>query len=184
MAKLAFMTIGVLHEPMGHPRVQGFMDRFEAVFASAEGSDGFIDRSRRTEYPAGAHSWGPIVAPKCHAQIDDPMRLPSTLSLWDDLESVAAYAYRGTHGEAMAKRREWFLDSDAPTYVAWWVEDGHTPDWTEAGERMDHLHEHGPTPFAFDFKSPFDVSGNAVSVERDKVNSKRAINETRFAEAT
>ena len=44
MARVAFYTFGVLHEPWGWPRVQGFMDRVPSVFASAETSGGFILR--------------------------------------------------------------------------------------------------------------------------------------------
>lgn len=58
---------------------------------------------------------------------------PTTLSLWADLESVFAFAYNGVHAglnaEALKHRKEWFLTPEWPTYVAWWVEDNHEPDW-------------------------------------------------------
>ena len=37
----------------------------------------------------------------------------------------------------------------------WWVPAGHLPDVAEARVRLAHLHEHGPTPFAFPFGAPF-----------------------------
>ena len=58
-----------------------------------------------------------------------------TLSLWQDLESVAAFAYHGPHGEALAKRREWFEKYNLPVYVAWWVRADHRIDWKE-GKRQ------------------------------------------------
>ncbi|MBI5708623.1 MAG: DUF3291 domain-containing protein [Armatimonadetes bacterium] len=178
MARLAFMTMGELREPYGHPTVQGFFDRIADVFADVETSDGFIDRSRR-DTMLDQHGWGEVVCPKCFQPVDDLLMLPSTLSLWTDLESVIAYAYRGPHGEAMSKRREWFKDRNAPTYVAWWVADGHTPDWNEAGDRIDHLHENGSTAFAFDFKAPFDADGRPMEIDKAKINAKRALNASR-----
>ncbi len=38
MAKLAFMTIGLLHAPTGDPQVQGFVDRIDPNFTSAAAS--------------------------------------------------------------------------------------------------------------------------------------------------
>jgi hypothetical protein len=175
MAQLAFFTIGILHEPWGHERVQGFVDRAQGVLQAAEGCTGFVDRYRRdSENPE--QSFGEEVRPQCFGHIEDPLRLPSTLSLWDSLEAVAAYAYRGAHGEAMARRKEWFMSHEHPTYVAWWVEDGRLPTWSEAAERMDALDARGPTAHAFDFKSPFDPNGSPAVLDREKVRRYSAEN--------
>jgi hypothetical protein len=37
----------------------------------------------------------------------------------------------------------------------WWVPCGHIPSVAEAEERLEHLRRHGPTPFAFTFKTRF-----------------------------
>jgi hypothetical protein len=170
--KLALMTVGVLYEPFGHARVQGFVDRISAVFEAADVSDGFIDHSERGQ--EFSYLWGEIMAPKCYGMPDEA-KLASTLSIWEDIESVAAFAYHGPHGEAMAKRKEWFETHDAPAFVAWWVEDGRQIDWKEACERLDHLHENGPTAFAFNFAMPFDASGRPApirpAVVREKISS-------------
>lgn len=175
MPKIAFMTIGILHEPLGGDRVQGFFDRVPAVFESAETSEGFVDRSVRDPI-SRQDSWGKLVVPQCYSHIEDPALLPSTLSIWDDLESVAAFAYHGHHGEAMSRRREWFTGHDHPTYVAWWVEDNTTLNWEVASERLDHLNQHGPTAYAFDFKAPFDAHGNPAPLNRESVRLKVAVN--------
>ena len=39
--KLAFVTVGILREPVGHEQVQGFLDRVSGVYQSADLSDGF-----------------------------------------------------------------------------------------------------------------------------------------------
>ncbi len=172
--KIAFMTVGVLLEPMGHPTVQGFMDRIPAVYGAADGSDGFIARSVR-DMETLLHSWGPVIAPKCFGDVDFT-EAPSTLSMWDDLESVAAFAYHGAHGEAMAKRKEWFKNNDAPSYVAWWVDSDHVLTYQEGADRLDHLHEHGSTPHAFNFIKPFDADGNPCPIKPDKVRAKVGVN--------
>ncbi len=47
MAKMAFMTIGLLHSANWDTRVQGFFDRIEPNFSAAEARDGFLARSIR-----------------------------------------------------------------------------------------------------------------------------------------
>src|SRR5581483_11172581 len=90
---------------------------------------------------------------------------PQTLSLWQDLSSVQAFAYSGAHLEALQKRKEWFRAPQWPTYAAWWVGDDEKPTWDDAMKRVEHLHDHGPTAFAFTFKQPFDAGGNPLVLE-------------------
>ena len=88
------------------------------------------------------------------------------------MESAFAFAYAGVHAEALSRRKEWFLAPAWPTYVAWWVPDDHTPDWHEATARHEHLHDNGPSPYAFDFKHPFGPDGNPVDIDRVRVKVK------------
>jgi len=139
MNRIAFMTLGVLKQPVGHPEVQGFVDRLEANYAAAEGSAGFFARSIR-DINTWEHSWGPVIRPRCTPQ-DLPLeRYAMTLSLWENLEAVAAYAYHGVHAEALARRADWFVRGSWPAYVAWWVPVDHVPRWNEGTDRIDHLH--------------------------------------------
>lgn len=156
---------------MGDPEVQGFVDRFQAVFEAAEASKGFVDRSRRS-YPNMEHSWGQLVPPRYYEAIGEPRRLPMTLSVWDDLESVAAYAYHGAHGEAMSQRREWFEPTGRPGFVAWWIPDDHVPTFEEAAARMSQLDVCGPSPEAFNFKQPFGPDGAPRPLDRVAVRAK------------
>lgn len=175
--KLAFMTLGILHEPVGHPKVQGFVDRVPAVYDAADSSDGFIGRSERN-VETWRHSWGPVLSPKCVNWSDDSPQMVSTLSFWKDLESVAAFAYQGAHGEAMKHRKDWFQEMKFPTYLAWWMNADDSLNWAQACERMDHLHENGPTPFAFNFSSAFDEEGNSYSLDSATVRAKSHANAT------
>lgn len=152
------MTASLLRENVDHPSIQGFLDRSDAAFAAAEASAGFIARSRFPE-PGDEQIWGEWVVPTIFQPSDYPNRLPPTLSLWRDLESVFAFAYSGLHAEALNKRREWFIHSKEPGYVAWWVDDDHIPNWAEACARYDKLQRAGASPEAFDFKHPFTPDG-------------------------
>src|SRR5262249_31751029 len=103
-------------------------------------------------------------------------RIAATLSLWNDLESVAAFSYHGPHGEALTKRRDWFDKSDLPVYVAWWVQADHAIDWTGGCEGIDRLHREGPTAHAFNFAKPFDCDGKPCALDREVVKSRAARN--------
>ena len=173
--KLAFMTVGILREPVGHEQVQGFVDRVPGVYQSADNSDGFHGMSIR-DVGTWLHSWGQITLPACYPAPPQENQIATTLSLWKDLESVAAFTYHGPHGEALTKRRDWFDKLDLPVYVAWWVPDVDKVSWPDGCAKLDHLHHHGPTPVAFDFAHPFDPAGNACRLDREAVKAKTALN--------
>src|SRR5262249_7755666 len=103
-----------------------------------------------------------VVLPQCTPDGIGADQLAMTLSLWRDLDSVAAFAYNGAHAEALSKRADWFTKGAWPGYVAWWVEESHRPSWKEAADRIDRLHEQGSTPEAFSFRKAFDSTGAPV----------------------
>ena len=168
MTKIAFFTFGVLREPEDHPRSRDFVDRGDPTFEAAEASEGFVDRSVFDE-ETGLQSWGDSVPPRFTSN-DEPWE--STLSRWENLESVFAFAYSGFHSENLRRRREWFVTPQWPSYVTWWVADDHTPDWHEAKDRLERLHDEGSSPYAFDFKHPFDAHGGPIELDRKLVQEK------------
>ena len=160
MPRIAFYTFGILCEPWGHPAIKDFEDRGASIWESAEGTPGYI--GYLDAYDADPR----FVTAETPAAI--------TFSLWADLESVYAFAYahQGRHAEALRHRRAWFLKGDWPTYVAWWIANDHTPTFQEAVERFEHLHDHGPSPFAFNFRTPFDADGRPVQLDRHLIGEK------------
>jgi Domain of unknown function (DUF3291) len=154
MARVAFTTFAIMREKAGHPQVQGFLDRIQATFAAAHTFPGYLGSPESTGQDYLAPTF---FDPATHAEE------ASTLSLWSDLHAVWAFAYSGLHADALRQRSAWFLKPAWPSYAAWWVADDHMPTWPEAAQRLQHLHEHGPTSFAFTFKQPFDVEGRPLT---------------------
>ncbi|NRG18749.1 DUF3291 domain-containing protein [Rhizobiales bacterium] len=172
---LAVYTFGNFIRPSEHPSNQGFHDRNDPNFAAVEVADGFIARSGYDDEP-GPESWGEQVYPRFYIEHGDGWA-PSTLSLWEDVPSIIAFAYHsGIHAEAMRHGREWFIKPEWPPYALWWVDSGHMPTWAEAIERHEFLHDNGPTAFAFNFKQPFDEKGQPTTIDRDAIKRKAARN--------
>ena len=170
---LALYTFGQFIKPSDHPANQGFHERNDINLAAVDRAVGLIARSGYEGDP-GPDCWGTQVYPRF---TDDPHGdgwAPSTLSLWQDIESVWAYTYSGIHAEALARGRDWFRKGDWPPLVMWWTE--HRPDWAEAVLRHEYLHDHGPSAFAFGFRNPFDPSSQPYTVDRDHVRRLAAKN--------
>jgi hypothetical protein len=64
--------------------------------------------------------------------------------------------------------------------LLWWTKT--RPDWREAVERFEHLHDHGPGPFAFHFKDPYGPDGDKTSIDRARVRELAALNAERNRE--
>jgi hypothetical protein len=165
--RLALYTFGVFKKPMSDPANDGFFALDERIFPLVDRAAGMIARSGYAEEP-DKPMWGEHVFPRFYVERGDGTS-PSTLSLWVDVEAAMAFAYFGLHAEALRQARSWFVDPDWPPYVAWWVSADHTPTWQEATQRLEQLHDSGPTAAAFSFKSPFDVNGCPITIDRDRV---------------
>lgn len=180
MARLALYTFGIFRKPSADPANDGFHARNDVNLVAVEQAEGFIARSGYDGDP-GPASWGIHAYPRFYTGAD--AHSPSTLSLWTDLESPFAFTYHGIHAEALAHGREWFLKPNLPPekpawppYVLWWVAADHVPDWREAVARLEHLHDHGASPLAFDWHTPFDASGVPTVVDRQTVRRAATLN--------
>ena len=140
---LAQLNIAQFRLPQEHPVNADFVANLDRVNAIAESQQGFVwrlvgDGNDATDIQA----------------FDDPNILVN-LSVWTDIESLAAFAYRNSaHKEIMRRRNEWF-DKMEFYLVLWWIEEGHIPTLTEAKERLNLLEADGPSEKAFTFKQSF-----------------------------
>lgn len=171
MPRIAILTFGMLKKSVEHPDMQGFVSRNDSNFSAAEKSNGFIARSGYEGDP-GPNSWGTQVYPRFFTNEYGDDDTPSNLSLWEDLESLMAFVYSGVHSEALSQRHQWFQKGSWPGYVLWWVNDDHIPYWSEGVERLEHLHDHGTSAYAFNFKQTFNWEGNEIVLDREAIKAK------------
>lgn len=141
--ELAQINIARFRLPPEHVANRDFMDALDAVNAVAEASDGFIWRLTGDGNDATDI-----------AVTDDP-QIIANMSVWRDLDALAAFVYRDPdHLAIMRRRKEWF-DHIAIYQALWWVTAGHRPSVAEGMDRIATLAAHGPSPEAFTFKQPF-----------------------------
>jgi hypothetical protein len=171
--RLALYTFGQFIEAANHPSNDGFHARNDANLVAVDRAHGLIGRSGYDGDP-GPDCWGPQVYPRFFVDAHGDGWSPSTLSLWQDIESVWAYTYSGIHAEALTGARAWFQKGDWPPLVMWWTTD--RPDWAEGVRRHEHLHDHGPSAHAFGFRQPFDAAGAPMAVDRTRVREIAALN--------
>jgi hypothetical protein len=142
---LAQVNIGRIKAPLDSDVMRGFMSRLDEINALADCYPGFVWRLQTSE--GNATYFRPY--PK-----DDSILL--NMSVWESVEALKNYVYRTAHAELLRHRHEWFEKFSGVYLALWWVPAGHIPSIDEAKKRVAHLNAHGPTQFAFNFKTPFE----------------------------
>ncbi|HYH09216.1 MAG TPA: DUF3291 domain-containing protein [Thermoanaerobaculia bacterium] len=138
---LAQVNIARMKAPLESPELADFVARLDEINALADRAPGFVWRLQTDD--------GNATYVRAY---DDDMILVN-LSVWESVEALKNYTYRTAHAELLRDRRKWF-EHFAGAYVAlWWVPAGHVPTAEEAKARLEHLEAHGPSPFAFTFRS-------------------------------
>jgi hypothetical protein len=140
---IAPMNVGTILYETADPRMADFMNNLDRINALAETTPGFVWRL------TGEGNNATDIRPAA-----DPMFLVN-MSVWKNVEALFDYVYRSDHRAFMVRRREWFAKPEGPYLVLWWVEEGHVPGVEEGLARLRYLAEHGPTPYAFTFKTVF-----------------------------
>jgi hypothetical protein len=150
---IAQMNVGTILYETTDPRMADFMDNLDQVNAMAERMPGFVWRL------TGEGNNATDIRPAA-----DPHFLVN-MSVWSDVEALFDFVYRTDHRAFMVRRREWFAKPEGPYQVLWWVEDGHTPTVEEGLARLRYLADHGPTPYAFTFKTVFPAVSAPVDLK-------------------
>jgi len=145
---LAQINIGRLRAPMDAPDTAGFADNLDRINALAETQPGFVWRL------TGEGNNATDIQ-----MFDDPLQLLN-MSVWTDLDALAAFVYRSDHRDVMRRRAEWFHKMEL-FMCLWWVPAGHEPTPEEGIARLDILRRRGPSPEAFTFREPFPAPGAA-----------------------
>jgi hypothetical protein len=141
---LAQANIGRFRAPIESAVMEGFRNQLDPINAVADRSPGFVWRLQTED--------GNATAIRPYAG-DDLMAI--NMSVWESLESLQHFVYKTSHVETLRARKQWFEPLDGPILVLWWIPAGQIPSVADAQDRLAHLKEHGPTPYAFTFRTPF-----------------------------
>lgn len=140
---VAQVNMGRIKAPLDDASMAGFMGRLDEINALADRSPGFVWRLQTSE--GNATYFRPY----------DDDRILLNMSVWKTIEDLKHYVYRTIHAEVMRERQKWFEKFEGAFIALWWVPVGHIPGIDEAKKRIAHLNSHGPTQFAFTFKTIF-----------------------------
>ena len=130
--------------PMDSPIMADFVNNTDRMNALAEAHPGFIWRLKTEE---SDHAYT--------IQAFDNEAIIVNMSVWRDKQSLFDYVYSSGHVEIFKRKKEWFSKMSKMHMVLWYVDDNHTPTIEEAKKRLDYLHEHGESDYAFTFKSNY-----------------------------
>jgi len=144
---IAQVNIARMKEPLESPAMASFVARLDEINALADSSPGFVWRLQTPEGNA------------TYLRPYEDERILFNLSVWESVDALKDYVYRTAHAELLRDRRSWFDQFAGAAVALWWVPAGHIPDVNEAKERLAHLEEHGPSPFAFTFKTLHTFAG-------------------------
>ncbi len=149
--ELAEINIGRIKAPLDSPVMAGFVNRLEEINALADGSPGFVWRLQTDEGNA------------TYLRPYDDERILVNLSVWESIDALKHYVYKTAHSELLKQRRDWFEAFAGAQIAMWWVPAGHRPGIDEAKKRLAHLEEHGPSQFAFTFKTAFEPDEDEIA---------------------
>ena len=142
---LAQVNIGRVRAPIDDPLMSAFVSRLDEINALADHRPGFV---WRLQAPVGNATY--------FRPYPEDDRILINMSVWESIATLRHYVYKTAHAQLLRQREEWF-ERFSGVYVAlWWVPAGHRPGLDEATKRLAHLEKHGPTQFAFTFKTIFE----------------------------
>lgn len=142
---IAQINIARMLGPIDDPVMVDFVAQLAPVNALADESPGFVWRLQSDS--------GDATAIKIY---DDDMVIIN-LTVWESVDELREYVYKGAHHAVLRDRKRWFEKFDGPYYALWWVPTGQLPTAEEGKRRLDCLREHGDTAYAFSFKHVFPV---------------------------
>ena len=140
---LAQINIARMLAPIHDPLMADFAAQLAPVNALADSSPGFVWRLQSESGDATS------------IQVYEDDMIIINLTVWEDVDSLREFVYKGAHHGVMRDRKRWFEKFDGPYYALWWVPAGHIPSTEEAKERLEHLREHGDSEYTFSFQHPF-----------------------------
>lgn len=154
---LAQLNIATLRHPLDDPRIVDFVDGLPVVNGAGEQSPGYVWRLQSDSGDA------------TDIQVfDDPLMIVN-LTVWESLDVLKAFAYRGVHRDFFRRRAEWFIDGSSRTAL-WWLPAGVLPTTDDAKRRLEFIDAFGVSPYAFEMGQ----NHAALVIERVGLDDERA----------
>ena len=136
------MNFAIARAPLDHPSMADFTNNLARINQLAEQSVGFVWRLQ--DETGNATSIKIMTDPKAILNV----------SVWQSVADLHAFAFHSEHKLFVRRRDEWFVPSAFQSAAIWNMEEGDKmPTPEQAFERLRHLQTHGPSGFAFDFKT-------------------------------
>ena len=158
--ELAQVNVGRLAAPLESAQLAPFVAALDSVNAVADAAPGFVWRLQTESGNATD-----VVAFEWDA--GDSAGVIVNMSVWRDVDSLAAFVFGGEHVAIMKQRRAFFIPMREAYTACWWVPRGQRPTTDDAEARIRHLRAHGPTPYAFTLRAHFpppDAAESATDV--------------------
>jgi hypothetical protein len=131
--------------PLDDPVMEEFMRQIDHLNRLADSARDFVWRLKTEEGNATS------------IRAFEDERILFNMSVWKSIDALFEYTYYSGHAEAFRRRHQWFEKSETPVLALWWIPADHIPTVEETRERLEHLHAHGATPYAFSFKQRYTV---------------------------
>ena len=130
---LAQLNIATLRHPIDDPRIADFVDALPVVNGAGEQSPGYLWRLQSDSGDA------------TDIQVfDDPLVIVN-LTVWQSLDALKAFAYRGVHRDFFRRRADWFVAGSSRTAL-WWLPASVVPSTDDAKRRLDFIDAVGASP--------------------------------------
>lgn len=154
---LAQLNIATLRHPIDDPRIADFVDALPLVNGAGEQTPGYVWRLQSESGDATDIR-----------VFDDPLVIVN-LTVWQSLEPLKSFAYRGVHRDFFRRRAEWFVPGSSRTAL-WWLSAEVLPTTEDAKRRLDFIDAFGASPYAFEMGQQHP----ALVIERVSVDDERA----------
>ncbi len=141
--QLAQCNIARLRAPLDSPLLGDFVAALEPINQLADRAPGFVWRLQTEDGDATA------------IRVFNDEMLIVNMSVWESIETLAAFIYSTAHRDVMRRRRQWFEKPADAYLVLWWIRAGALPTVSDAQARLEKLRRDGPSSEAFTFRSPF-----------------------------
>ena len=153
---LAQVNIARMREPLDSPLLTEFVAALDPVNAAADTAPGFVWRLQTEDGNATAvHAFEWDQAGSAGVLVN--------MSVWESVEASPGTSTPTPTGSHPQRRRPLVRADGEPLVALWWIPRGHMPTTDEAEERVIHLREFGPTPYAFTLKEHFPPPDAAAS---------------------